>query len=103
MNPGFQIEVRCRVRGPVGEALHSMPRRPRSRVIAATIAAALEEVDLDALLEAREELRRLGVLLNQSLRFSFGEGVGDAALMARVVAVVELVESLVRSGEKEAL
>ena len=96
---GRQIECRCRVRGKLGEVLRAMPRSGRSRAVAALLTSAAEGVDLEALLAAREALRTAGILLNQSLRFSHMTGGPDTALVARIEAVLELIEALVRGGE----
>lgn len=48
------------------------------------VAATMEQVDLVALLELRTELARLGNLLNQSLRSSWGNAADHDALQAIV-------------------
>ncbi len=100
MKPSYRIECRCRVRGPVGEALAGMPRRRRSRTIGLTLAAVAEKLDLTALLESREQIRAAGVLLNQALRFGYADGVLTHETLSRVVNVVELIEALVKGGEE---
>jgi hypothetical protein len=75
---GYQIEVRCRVKGWVGKTLYSMPRQPRCRVIAGILGAYAEGIDLEAFIGARGELLRLGVAVNQSLRFCHATGKIDA-------------------------
>jgi len=101
VSSSFQVEVRCRIRGAVGEMLHGLPRRARSRAVAALLSATAEGVDVHALLAARDALRAVGVLLNQSLRYSHAEGLPDAQLKERVLAVVRVVEALCQTGRAE--
>jgi hypothetical protein len=100
--PGYQISVRCRVRGQLGASLHLMPRRMCSRAVAMVLAASAEGIDLDKLIAAREELRRVGLLLNQSCMISHQMGVPEAALGARTERAIELINALVRAGEDSA-
>jgi len=96
---GFQIECRCRVRGELGEMLHAMPRAARSRAVAVLLASVGEGVDLAALLEAREDLRRVGVLLNQSLRY-LNCGASDAGeLPTRVQSALGVIDVI--CGKRE--
>jgi len=91
--PGHQIECRCRVRGELGKTLHSMPRAARSRVVATLLTSAGEGIDLAALLEGREELRRLGVLLNQSLRFLHTGTGAVCELSARIESTLAFIDT----------
>ncbi len=67
--------------------------RERARAIAAVLGSVEAGIDLGKLIEATTELRRLGVLLNQSVRLAH---LGRAALdyIERVEAVVRAVEAL---------
>ena len=62
----------------------------RGRVVALVLIAKATDIDLPELVAAREQLRRLGVLLNQSLRSSLGREVDLRAL----AAAVRLINSL---------
>ncbi len=96
---GYQVECRCRLRGQLGQVLHDMPRAGRSRVIAALLASVAEGIDLQKLLESREELRRVGVLLNQSLSFLHARTGNADNHAARVVLALELIDSLCAKKE----
>ena len=98
-SPGYQIEVRCRIRGAVGQMLHGLPRRARSRAVAVLLGAAAEGVDVPALLASRASLLSAGVLLNQSLRYSHFKDGPDPRLNERVKATVGIVEALCHGGE----
>lgn len=74
--------------------LHGLPRAARSRAVAVLLASVGEGVDLAALLQAREELRRSGVLLNQSLRFLHGGMSDKNELATRVVSALALIDAL---------
>ena len=79
----------CRSRLPQGLAgqLMSLPRGLRGRTVAFIILAHTQGLDLQRLVIATHELRRLGVLLNQSLRLSRGKGLDVAALHEAVQKV----------------
>jgi hypothetical protein len=56
------------------------------------VSAALERVDLAALLEMRRELVSLGNLLNQALRLSWGTAVDRDALREVVLKLGRLLK-----------
>jgi hypothetical protein len=63
------------------------------------LGAVAEGVDLPSLLLIREDLRAAGVLLNQSLRYSYKQGTPDSELTARIEKVMGIVNAMVRAGE----
>ena len=60
----------------------SLPPRSRSRAVSFLLASVQEGLDLAELLQARRELISLGVLINQSLRLSWGQSTDGVALRA---------------------
>lgn len=76
----------CRSRLPQALAgqIMDLPRGLRGRTIGFIIMAHTQGLDLQKLVAAAVEMRRLGVLLNQSLRVSRGMSVDTAALEAAV-------------------
>jgi len=68
--------------------LQKLPPIARSRVVSMLLGAQAEGVDLPALLGMRSELTRLGNLLNQSLRTSWGSST-DALAAERVIKILE--------------
>ena len=62
--------------------LASLPPRSRSRAVAFLLASVQDGLDLTELLQARRELISLGVLINQSLRLSWGQTTDGVALHA---------------------
>ncbi len=80
--------------------LHGLPRSARSRAVAVLLGSVGEGVDLAVLLASREELRRVGLLLNQSLRL-LHVGKGDVGeLVWRVEATLTVID--VVCGKREA-
>ena len=65
----------------------------RSRAVAAVLGSVEVGIDLGKLIEATDELRRLGVLLNQVVRLAHQDRV-SLDFVERVEAVVQAVEAL---------
>ena len=61
---------RARLPYRIATNLLTLPRGQRGRMIALILRAHLAGLDIAKLVESTDELRRLGVLLNQSLRLS---------------------------------
>lgn len=78
MSPNLQLRIRLS-KGSAQRFL-SLPPRSRSRAVSFLVASACEGIDLPALLQARRELVSLGVLINQSLRLSWGQSADGVAL-----------------------
>ena len=78
-----------RARLPMGLAsqLMSLPRGIRGRTVALVLQAHTGGLDIQELVQAADQLRRLGVLLNQSLRISRGAEVDMEALQEAVEKV----------------
>lgn len=72
----------CRSRLPqaLANQLLALPRGLRGRTIAFIVMAHTTGSDLQKMVESASELRRLGVLLNLSLRVSHGTSVDQEAL-----------------------
>jgi hypothetical protein len=65
----------------------ALPRNLRGRTVAFIILAHTSGLDLKKLVSAADDLRRLGVLINQSLRVSRGSAVDAQALREAVQKV----------------
>ncbi len=81
-----------RARLPKALARELMLLKPglRGRVVALVLIAQVSRLDLQKLVSSQDQLRRLGVLINQSLRLSVGRDVDHRAL----AAAVQLIKSL---------
>ena len=79
----------CRSRLPqtLAGQIMALPRNLRGRTVAFIILAHTTGLDLKKLVSSADELRRLGVLLNQSLRVSRGSSVDAQALREAVQKV----------------
>ena len=66
---------------PLAQQLLALPPGLRGRTMALIALAHVQGLDLQKLVAATVELRRLGVLINQSLRVSRGASVDLPALM----------------------
>lgn len=82
MNAKTTTVAFCRSRLPqqLAGQLLSLPRGLRGRTVGFIILAHATGLDVQKLVESANELRRLGVLLNQSLRVSRGTAVDAQAL-----------------------
>lgn len=80
-------QVRLRLSPTVALQLRDLPARARAEVIALVTNAALAKVPIVQLVGYRQELKNLGLLLNQSLRVSSGRSVNVEAV-ARVGEVI---------------
>ena len=78
---------RARLPKAMAIELQKLPPSLRGRTIATIIQAHVTGMDLQKLVAASDQLRRLGVLLNQSLRVSGGR-------IADVTALQEAVEKI---------
>ena len=67
--------------------------KDRTRAVAAILGSVEVGIDLGKLIEATDELRRLGILLNQVLRLAHQDRV-TIDFVERVEAVVQAVEAL---------
>ena len=76
----------CRSHLPIALAnqLMALKRGLRGRTVAFIIMSHAQGLDVQKLIESGVELRRLGVLLNQSLRVSRGTSVDTDALASAV-------------------
>ena len=76
----------CRSHLPIALAnqLMALKRGLRGRTVAFIILSHAQGLDVQKLIESGVELRRLGVLLNQSLRVSRGTSVDTEALASAV-------------------
>ncbi|HXT10725.1 MAG TPA: hypothetical protein VN873_04115 [Candidatus Angelobacter sp.] len=81
-----------RARLPKGLAaqLQALPPGLRGRTMAFIVLAHVNGLDVQKLIAAAGELRRLGVLVNQSLRVSGGRNVDAAALNQAVERINQL-------------
>lgn len=75
---------RARLPRQLAEQLMGLKRGLRGRTVAFIVLAHTSGLDISKLVEAATEMRRLGVLINQSLRVSRGTSV-DAQAMDEAV------------------
>ena len=80
-------QVRLRLGQATAEQLRCLPHGVRAEVVTLVVNAALARVPVSQLVGYRQELKNLGLLLNQSLRSSRGKSV-DVVALAKVVEVV---------------
>ena len=71
---------RARLPLPLARQLMALAPGLRGRTMAFLVQAHVHGLDLQKLVESAPELRRLGVLINQSLRLSRGRGVDIPAV-----------------------
>lgn len=88
--PGQQ--VRLRLGQAAAEQLRGLPARVRSEVATLAINAALAGVPVARLVGYRQELKNLGLLINQSLRVSRGQSCDVEALAQAVGVVLKLTQ-----------
>lgn len=74
------LQLRIRLSKGSAQRFLSLPPRSRSRVVSFLLASVQDGLDLTELLQARRELISLGVLINQSLRLSWGQTTDAVAL-----------------------
>jgi hypothetical protein len=81
MRPTMSVSLgRARLPNDLAGQLMALPPGLRGRTMALVVLAHVQGLDLQKLVESASELRRLGVLLNQSLRVSRAQSVDGAAL-----------------------
>jgi len=92
MNPQTRQIAFCRsyLPMPLANQFLKLKRNLRGRTIAFIIIAHTRGLDVQKLIEAASEMRRLGVLINQSLRVSRGTSVDINA----VESVAKLIKGM---------
>ena len=75
---------RARLPKDLAGPLMALPRGIRGRTVGLILLAHNQGLDIQKLVAAASEMRRLGVLLNQSLRVSRGNSVDTDALASAV-------------------
>jgi len=85
-----------RARFPLGLAaqLLALPPGLRGQTIAIIVLGHVNGLDVQRLIESASELRRLGVLLNQSVRISGGSSVDAVAMQLTVKQINQLFPCL---------
>jgi len=81
-------QLRIRLSPGVAARFEALPPLARARAVSMLLGAQSEGVDLPTLLQLRGELARLGTLLNQSLKTSWGRST-DAQAASEVVRILE--------------
>jgi hypothetical protein len=84
--------VRLRLTPTVAGQLHALNHKARAEVVALIVNAALAGIDVKQLLGARQELRNLGLLINQSLRVSRGTETNVVVLNQAVEVINNLTK-----------
>ena len=90
--PQRRRQVRLRLGKATAEQLRQLPHAVRAEVVTLAVNAALAGVAVPELVGYRQELRNLGTLINQSLKFSRGVLTNPVA----VEKVVQLINQLVK-------
>ena len=86
------VQMRIRVQHDVAEKYMKLPPRLRARAFSFILAAQECDIDLKQLLQLRGTLISLGVLINQSLKTSWGKTTDTEA----VRQVVQLLKGVLR-------
>ena len=87
-------QLRVRLSPLVAAKFLALPPSARATAVAASLTAGTDGVDLLKLITSVDELRRVGVLLNQALRLAHQQGAFDEGTMTRVRSVVTFIEGL---------
>jgi len=86
------LPLRLRLAPAAAEPLRELPMRVRAEVVALLVNAALAGVPLAQLVGYRQELKNLGLLLNQSLRVSRGVACDVEAVERAVEVISKLIQ-----------
>ncbi|MDR1191742.1 MAG: hypothetical protein LBK60_08815 [Verrucomicrobiales bacterium] len=86
-----QLNIRLSLPAKLQQELGGIPPRVRRQIVAALLASVSEGVNLHALTVALEELRRVGVLLNQACHLAH---MGKGLNVERVEAAVKLIDRM---------
>ena len=83
-------QIKLRLEPAAAQKLRQLPASVRAEVLALLINAALgqQAIEIASLAGYRQELKNLGLLLNQSLRLSCGQTF-DVAAVEKTVAVIQ--------------
>ena len=84
-------QVRLRLTPAVAQELHALPHQARAEAVAMLVNAGLAGVSVVQLLGYRQELKNLGLLINQSLRLNRGQAVNVVALEKAMDIVNKLI------------
>lgn len=88
-------QLRIRVPDAIAAKLMELPPSSRSTAVAALLVSASGGVDLPRLLASVEEIRRVGVLLNQALRLAYKAGGSlDEETSGRMTQALNLIHQL---------
>jgi hypothetical protein len=85
-------QLRIRVLPNTSARLKKIPPRLRAKVVSLLIESIINKIDLTELLSLRKDLVSLGVLLNQSLRTSWGQSVDGQAASALVTKLNKFLQ-----------
>jgi hypothetical protein len=88
------IQVRVRLSASAAAPFLELPPAARAIAVAGLLTGAVQGVQLPNLIAATDELRRLGVNLNQALKMAHGRGALDPDTVDRVKSVLALIERL---------
>jgi len=86
--------MRLRIEPSAVQKLRELPPTVRAEVLTLLVNATLgtQGVDVASLVGYRQELRNLGILINQSLRLSHGQTVNVATLQQAVELLNQLTQ-----------
>jgi hypothetical protein len=89
MNAQHRLRLRLTLPRDLHARFDELPPALRSQAAATMLVAAADGVDLHRLIAAVDQLRRLGVVLNQAVHYCYVHGSFDAASAAEVVAFIQ--------------
>ncbi len=88
--------MRIRLRCDLATQLDELSPRARGRVITAAVAAQLDDVRLPGLAAGLEELRKIGINLNQIARRVNSMALIDEQDVNELIALTKVVRALIR-------
>jgi hypothetical protein len=88
------LAMRLRIEPAAAQKLRELPATVRAEVLTLLVNASLgkQGIELASLIGYRQELKNLGLLLNQSLRVSHGQTVNVATLQQVVEVISQLTQ-----------
>ena len=88
------LAMRLRIEPAAAQKLRELPATVRAEVLTLLVNATLgkQGVQVESLIGYRQELKNLGILINQSLRLSHGQTVNVATLQQVVEVISQLTQ-----------
>jgi len=96
MTTQHQVRVRLSLPPDLHARLVALPPRVRSQAVSAVLASVLDGVDLPRVVAACDQMRRLGVLLNQALHYCYRNGNFDARRVEDIIRFFDRLRAPLR-------